>query len=69
MPAMKTNRSAAKRFKVSGNGKLIRFKANKRHILAKKSTKRKRNLRQPTVTDATSMKAMKRCLPYAKLSK
>jgi large subunit ribosomal protein L35 len=65
MPAMKTNRSAAKRFKVSGNGKLIRFKANKRHILAKKSTKRKRNLRQPTVTDATSVKAMKKCMPYA----
>ena len=62
---MKTNRSAAKRFKVSGNGKLIRFKANKRHILAKKSTKRKRNLRQPTVTDATSVKAMKKCMPYA----
>ncbi|MCI6756412.1 MAG: 50S ribosomal protein L35 [Lachnospiraceae bacterium] len=65
MPAMKTNRSAAKRFKVSGNGKLIRFKANKRHILAKKSTKRKRNLRQPAVTDATCVKAMKKCMPYA----
>ena len=50
MPAMKTNRSAAKRFKVSGNGKLIRFKANKRHILAKKSTKRKRDMRSLWIT-------------------
>ena len=46
MPKMKTKRSAAKRFTVTGTGKLMRFKANKRHILTKKSTKRKRNLRQ-----------------------
>jgi len=43
---MKTNSSAAKRFKVTGTGKLMRNKAFKRHILTKKSTKRKRNLRQ-----------------------
>ena len=41
MPRMKTNRSAAKRFKLSGNGKLIRSKAYKSHILTKKTTKRK----------------------------
>ncbi|MBQ9612493.1 MAG: 50S ribosomal protein L35 [Lachnospiraceae bacterium] len=64
MPSMKTNRSAAKRFKLSGNGKLIRNKAYKRHILTKKSTKRKRNLRQPAVTDATNVKNMKKILPY-----
>ena len=56
MPSMKTNRSVAKRFKVSGTGKLMRFKANKRHILTKKSTKRKRNLRKPIVTDSTCVK-------------
>lgn len=64
MPSMKTNRSAAKRFKVSGSGKLLRFKANKRHILTKKSTKRKRNLRQTAVTDQTNVKNMKTILPY-----
>ncbi len=64
MPRMKTNRSAAKRFKLTGNGKLVRFKANKRHILTKKSTKRKRSLRKPTVTDATNVKVMKKIMPY-----
>lgn len=64
MPSMKTNRSAAKRFKKTGNGKLVRNKAFKRHILTKKSTKRKRNLRRPTVVDATNMKTMKKIMPY-----
>ena len=62
---MKTNRSAAKRFRVTGTGKLMRNKANKRHILTKKSTKRKRNLRQAAVVDATNVKTMKQILPYA----
>ena len=61
---MKTNRSAAKRFKVTGTGKLIRNKAYKRHILTKKSTKRKRNLRQAAVVDASNVKTMKKILPY-----
>ncbi len=65
MPKMKTSRSAAKRFKVTGNGKLIRNKAYKRHILTKKSTKRKRNLRQQTVVDSTNVKNMKKILPYS----
>ena len=64
MPKMKTNRAAAKRFKVTGTGKLKRNKAYKSHILTKKSTKRKRNLRKPTVTDATNVKNMKKVLPY-----
>lgn len=64
MPKMKTSRSAAKRFKVSGTGKLIRNKAYKRHILTKKSTKTKRNLRQDIVTDPTNAKNMKKILPY-----
>ena len=45
MPKIKTNRAAAKRFKKTGTGKLKRNKAYKSHILTKKSTKRKRNLR------------------------
>ena len=64
MPKIKTNRAAAKRFKATGTGKLKRNKAYKRHILTKKSTKRKRNLRQATITDATNVKNMKKVLPY-----
>ena len=64
MPKIKTNRAAAKRFKVTGTGKLRRNKAYKGHILTKKSTKRKRNLRQATITDATNVKNMKKVLPY-----
>ena len=56
--------AAAKRFKVTGTGKLKRNKAYKSHILTKKSTKRKRNLRQATITDATNVKNMKKVLPY-----
>ena len=44
MPKMKTSRAAAKRFKLTGTGKLKRAKAYKSHILTKKSTKRKRNM-------------------------
>ena len=64
MPKIKTNRAAAKRFKVTGTGKLKRNKAYKSHILTKKSTKRTRNLRQATITDATNVKNMKKVLPY-----
>ena len=64
MPKIKTNRAAAKRFKVTGTGKLKRNKAYKSHILTKKSTKRQRNLRQATITDATNVKKMKKVLPY-----
>ena len=64
MPKIKTNRAAAKRFKVTGTGKLKRMKAYKSHILTKKSQKRKRNLRKATITDATNVKSMKKILPY-----
>ena len=64
MPKMKTSRSAAKRFKKTGTGKLRRNKAYKSHILTKKSPKRKRNLRKPAITDATNVKNMKKILPY-----
>ena len=64
MPKVKTKRAAAKRFKVTGTGKLKRMKAYKSHILTKKSAKRKRNLRQATVVDATNVKSMKKALPY-----
>ena len=64
MPKMKTSRAAAKRFKVTGTGKLKRFKAYKSHILTKKSTKRKRNLRKSAIVDCTNVKNMKKILPY-----
>ncbi len=64
MPKLKTSRAAAKRFKKTATGLLKRNKAYKSHILTKKSTKRKRNLRQATITDATNVKNMKKILPY-----
>ncbi len=64
MPKMKTSRAAAKRFTKTGTGKLKRNKAYKSHILTKKSTKRKRNLRQSTITDPTNAQNMKKILPY-----
>ncbi len=64
MPKMKTSRSAAKRFKVTGTGKLKRAKAYKSHILTKKTAKRKRNLRKAAITDTTNVKNMKKILPY-----
>ena len=64
MPKLKTKRAAAKRFAVTGTGKLKRNKAYKSHILTKKTTKRKRNLRKAAMTDKTNVKAMKKILPY-----
>ncbi len=64
MQKLKTSRAAAKRFKKTGSGKLVRNKAYRRHILTKKSTKNKRNLRKDIVVDATNSKVMKKILPY-----
>ncbi len=60
----KKKRAAAKRFKVTGTGKLVRNKAYKSHILTKKTTKRKRNLRKSTLVDDTNVKTMKKIMPY-----
>ncbi len=65
MPKLKTNKSAAKRFRVTGTGKLKYSKCNKQHILTKKSPKRKRNLRKSDIVDQTKEKQIKRMLPYA----
>ena len=64
MPKLKTNRAAAKRFKKTVTGKLKRNKAYKRHILTKKTTKKKRDLRKATMMDKTNEKVMKKILPY-----
>ena len=66
MPKMKTNRGAAKRFKCTGSGKVVRRKAYTSHILTKKSTKRKRSLRQAGIVDSSDVKGIKRLLPYIK---
>lgn len=64
MPKMKSNRGAAKRFRASASGKVMRNKAFASHILTKKSTKRKRNFRQSCEVDPSNLKAIKRMLPY-----
>ena len=64
MPKIKTHSGAKKRFKLSKNGKVIRAHATKSHILNKKTTKRKRGLRQTAVTDKTNVAAVKRMIPY-----
>lgn len=64
MPKLKTSRAAAKRFSKTATGKLKRMKAGKQHILTKKSTKTKRNLRKATMMDKTNEKNMKKILPY-----
>ncbi len=65
MAKLKTNRAAAKRFKVTGTGRLKRSKAGMSHILGKKSQKRKRNLRKAGLVNKADEKPMKRLLPYA----
>ena len=62
MPKMKTNKSVAKRFKVTGKGKVKRMKAFKSHILTKKSAKRKRRLRKPDLAAPGDAKRIRRML-------
>ena len=64
MPKIKTHSGAKKRFKISKNGKPMRAHAYTSHILNKKSTKRKRNLRKVSVADETNCRQIKRLVPY-----
>ncbi|HIC85339.1 MAG TPA: 50S ribosomal protein L35 [Desulfobacterales bacterium] len=64
MPKLKTHRGAAKRFKITGSGKIARRKAYASHILTKKNPKRKRNLRRPTLVDHANLRQVARLLPY-----
>jgi large subunit ribosomal protein L35 len=63
MPKIKTNRAAAKRFKKTGTGKVKRNKAFSSHILTKKTTKRKRNLRASALIENANMREVRRLLP------
>lgn len=65
MPKLKTNSGAAKRFKRSGSGRFKRAQAFKNHILTKKSTKRKRHLRNMTEVHSGDEGSIARLLPYA----
>ena len=64
MPKLKTKKAVSKRVSVTGTGKIKKTKANKQHILTKKSTKRKRGLRKANLVDKSNMKQMKKVLPY-----
>jgi large subunit ribosomal protein L35 len=64
MPKIKTNRGAAKRFRKTGTGKIRRNKAFTSHILTKKSTKRKRDLRQSTLVAKADASNIARLIPY-----
>ncbi len=64
MPKMKTKKSAAKRFRVRAGGSIKRSQAFKRHILTKKTTKNKRQLRGTTTVHASDVAAVRTMLPY-----
>ena len=66
MPKMKSNRGAAKRFRVTKSGKVKRHSSHASHILTKKSPKRKRNLRNSTIMDAADQANVKKLIPYKK---
>jgi large subunit ribosomal protein L35 len=65
MPKQKTHKGASKRFSLTGTGKVKRKKAFHSHILTKKTTKRKRNMRKSAILDARDTKGVKRLIPYA----
>ena len=64
MPKIKTNRSAAKRFRVTGSGKIKRNKGFKSHILSTKNKKRKRHLRQATLVAGVEASNIRKLIPY-----
>jgi large subunit ribosomal protein L35 len=64
MPKMKTKRGAAKRFKVTGSGRVKRARGYRRHILTSKSRKKKRHLRQAGMVSPANERAIKSLLPY-----
>lgn len=65
MPKIKTLRGAAKRFRIKASGGVKRNQSHRRHILTKKSTKRKRQLRAPSMLHKSDVAAARRMMPYA----
>ena len=64
MPKMKTRSAVAKRFKVTGNGKVKHQRARKGHLLTRMDRKNKRQLRRPNTLDSADAKRVKKMLPY-----
>jgi len=64
MPKIKTHRASAKRFRVTKTGKIKMNHAFTSHILTKKSTKRKRNLRKGAYASSANLKTLKKLIPY-----
>jgi len=64
MPKIKTHRGAAKRFSLTGSGKVKRSRAYASHILTKKTTKRKRHLRKSTILHKSDTREIKMLIPY-----
>ena len=62
MPKVKSRKSVAKRFRLTGSGRVRRYKANKSHILTKQTSKRKRRLRQPGMVSRADEKRIRRQL-------
>ncbi len=65
MPKMKSNRGAAKRFSATASGRFRKNQSHRRHILTKKSTKRKRQLRARELLAPVDSAAVRRMLPYS----
>ncbi len=63
MPKIKTHKGSAKRFKITGNGKIRRRKAYSNHLFISKTAKQKRNLRKSALVDETNEKRLRRLLP------
>ena len=64
MPKLKTHKGAAKRFKKTGTGKILRHKAGLRHILSSKAKKRKKKLGNSVLVSDADFKKVKRMIPY-----
>jgi large subunit ribosomal protein L35 len=64
MPKIKTHRGAAKRFSLTGSGKVKRSRAYASHILTKKTTKRKRHLRKSAILHKSDTRGIKMLIPY-----
>ncbi|BAY21278.1 50S ribosomal protein L35 [Calothrix sp. NIES-2100] len=64
MPKLKTRKAAAKRFRATGTGKIVRRKAFKNHLLEHKTTKKKRNLSKTAIVDERDADNVRLMLPY-----
>jgi large subunit ribosomal protein L35 len=68
MPKLKSRKAAAKRFRTTGTGKIVRRKAFKNHILEKKTTNKKRNLSKAVIVNERDEDNVRGMLPYLKRS-